>query len=220
VLGAAYFCGFALLAVVAWRVQGLAWLLLWPAGSLLIVAGIYWSGSASLFRKQDGAIAWPARILLAPYLWGARLNSRWWTRGTRAGEIHGGVWLGRAPRRTERDALGVASLVDVTAEMPVDTEGAAYRHVPVLDLVTPTPRQLDAMVAAIEEVRDHRPTLVFCALGYSRSAMAVSAWLLAGGHAASVEEAIAQIRLRRPGVALSPAHRARLEEWRAERGSR
>jgi protein-tyrosine phosphatase len=216
-LGAAYSLGFAALAALAWRLGGLAWLLLWPAGSLLIVAGIYWSGRAGLFRKHGGTMVPAMRILLAPYVAGAWINSRLWTGRVRAQEIHDGVWLGRAPRPAEREALGIASLVDVSAELPVNPDGTAYRQVPILDLVVPTVKQLDAAVEAIEEVRPCPPTLVFCALGYSRSAMAVAAWLVARGHAASAEQAISMILKRRPGIALSPAHRSRLEEWSLRR---
>jgi hypothetical protein len=33
---------------------------------------------------------------------------------------------------------GIASIVDLTAELPADTTGVVYRGVPMLDLVAPT----------------------------------------------------------------------------------
>ncbi len=208
ILAAAYFAGFATLVALTSWIQGIAWLLLWPAGSLLIVAGIYWRGRPELFRKRGGQIEPELRILLAPYLACAWLNTRL-RRGCRGSqEIREGLWLGRAPL----NAAGFASLVDLTAELPVSAQGAHYQNVPMLDLIVPAVSQLEEAVEAID--RAPAPTLVFCALGYSRSAMAVSAWLLAHGHAATVSEAVGMIAARRPGIRLSAAHRERLEEWR------
>jgi protein-tyrosine phosphatase len=51
---------------------------------------------------------------------------------------------------------------------------------------------------------------VCCALGYSRSACAVLAWLLHTGRADNVEAAEALLRAKRPHVVLSQAHRAAL----------
>jgi protein-tyrosine phosphatase/membrane-associated phospholipid phosphatase len=213
-LAASYGLGAAALAVLARVTGGLGWLLLWPAGAFLLVAATYLAADARLFGKVGGRIRASSLWPLAPYLAGAWLNSRWWTRRSPGpNEIVDGVWLGRVPSRTERDAAPVASLVDVTAEMPVDATGARYRCVPMLDLVLPAPRQLDEAAEAIESLSEQRPTLVFCALGYSRSALAVAAWLLATGRASSAGEAVAMISERRPGVVLSAAHLARLSEW-------
>ena len=68
-------------------------------------------------------------------------------------EIADGVWLGRFPDRAVRDALGMASLVDLTAELPVDSTGVEYRGVPLLDLVPPSAEQLDKAVEAIDDLK-------------------------------------------------------------------
>jgi len=44
---------------------------------------------------------------------------------------------------------------------------------------------------------------VFCALGYSRSAAAVAAWLIASGETPSFDQAVEFIRARRPSIVLS-----------------
>jgi protein-tyrosine phosphatase len=170
---------------------------------------------------MDGAIE-PAMVcLLAPYLAGAWLNSRWWTRmDTAAHEIAGGVWLGRLPRRTERDAQAIASVVDLTAELPADTSQIVYRGIPMLDSVVPSVERLEAAVQAIEDLERNRPTLVCCALGYARSAAASAAWLVASGRAASVNQAIESIQARRWRIVLGPAQRRRLEEWARAKGKR
>ena len=214
-LAAAYLAGAAIAAALAWRFGGLAWLLLWPAAALAVVAGIYALGRAELFRKSESGAMTPAALgVLGPYIAGAWLSSRWFTRREPpAHEIASGVWLGRIPRRVERAAAGFRSVVDLTAEMPFSSEGIAYRSIPMLDLLTPAIGQLDAAVEAIEALGRARPTLLCCALGYSRSAAAVAAWLVATGKAPSAAQAVDFIRARRPSIVLRPSYRAVLQEF-------
>lgn len=153
-------------------------------------------------------------LLLAPHVAVKWIHARWWTRGEPiAQEIAAGVWLGRAPLRRERVEMGSASMVILAAELPIDTSGVVARSVPMLDLLVPTPEQLDAVVAAIDGLVASRPTLVCCALGYSRAAASVAAWLMAQDLASSADAAVKMIRGRRPVVVLKDAHRERLEEW-------
>jgi protein-tyrosine phosphatase len=217
-VGAFYLATALTLIVIAVWVGGAGFLVLWLAASLAMVGCIYATGRAELFRKKDGTMPTAMVALLAPYLVLARLNARWWTRkASLADEIVPGVWLGRFPQRRERDALGIESMVDVTAEFPVDTTGVVYRGVPMLDLLVPSTDLLDAAVKAIDELQTSRPTLVCCALGYSRSASAMAAWLVDSGRAASVAEAIEQIQQRRPRIAVWAALRAGIEEWAGSR---
>jgi len=217
-IAASYLAGALLCAALAIWANGAGLLLLWPAASMAIVGVIYLAGRAELFRKRDGSMPAAMVALLAPYLVTARLIGLWWTRHVSlADEIVPGVWLGRLPRRRERVTLGIASMVDVTAEFPANKASVVYRGVPMLDLLAPGSEQLTAAVKAIQELEMARPTLVCCALGYSRSASAVAAWLVASGKAASVEQAIEQIRRRRPRIAIRPALREAVEEWAKSR---
>lgn len=216
-LSGMYLGGSMLMAALAVWMGGWALWLLWPAGACLIVASIYFTGRPALFRKQDGSIPPSIQFLLAPYLAAAWLNSRWWTRGEPAAcEIASGVWIGRLPTSRERAALGIASMVDMTAELPAAAGSNKYKNIPVLDLTVPTAAQFDRTVASIEDFEADRPTLVCCALGYARSAAAVAAWLVATRRAASVDAAIAMIEERRR-VALTPDHRSRLNQWAREK---
>jgi len=220
-LSAAYLTGGLILGAAAYLIGGAAWLLIWPAAALLIVAAIYFAGRPELFRKAEGDMPAAMIMILAPYLIGAWLNSRWHTRGRApAQEIAGGVWLGRIPRRAEREALGIVSIVDVTAELPIDKSGIVYRGIPMLDLLTPTVHQIDAAVQAIGELEQQRPTLVCCALGYSRSAAAVAGWLLAAGKAESVGAAMQVIRVRRPSIVVTERSRLVLARWAEMRSMR
>lgn len=219
-LGAVYLAGFAVLVYVSAAVGGPAWCLLWPAGALLIVALIYFSGRPELFGKTRGKMPTTVVTLLAPYFAAAWLNSRLWTRNRpAASEINNGVWLGGLSGAAKRNRNQFASIVDLTAELPMNASGKVYRAVPMLDLVVPTLRQLDDAVNAIEELKGERPTLVCCALGYSRSAIAIAAWVTASGAAESYQESIARIKARRPGIVLGPKHEERLQEWSRTRDS-
>jgi membrane-associated phospholipid phosphatase len=194
---------------------GWSWLFLWPAASLLLVAGAYrWWGVAA-FQKATGGHSWAARALLLPYQGAAWLSSRWWTRNGRACvQVCPGVWLGRAPGQGDWHAAPFAAVLDLTAELAPSPEvlGRHYACVPMLDLVPPSPQQLTRAVDALARLRQHGPVLVHCALGYSRSALVVSSWLLRHGIAATPEAALSLVRSARPQVVLNPASLALLND--------
>ena len=81
---------------------------------------------------------------------------------------------------------------------------------PQLDLVPPSAHELQRAADAIEQARTRGAVLVCCALGVSRSACAVAAWLLRTGRAANVDAAIACVRAARPTVVLTDRHLAAL----------
>lgn len=202
-----------LLAAVAFSL-GRAWLwLLWPGVALLMVALNYTLFGAAGFQKRaDGSQSCAVRWLLAPYLAAAWINSRLWTRRRpQADEVCDGVYLGRLPARGEATAF--AGVVDLCAELPMaPAPGQPYRSLPCLDLVVPRAELCAEAAAAIETLRAQGPVLVCCALGYSRSACVVVAWLVQSGRCKTIDAAEALIRLARPGVVLYPAHRRMLEQ--------
>lgn len=202
--GAAGLC--CLLAPLLWG--GWAWLLAWPAVSLLLVAGAYRWWGVAVFQKAAAGHSWAARALLLPYQGAAWLSSRWFTRhGSACVQVCPGVWLGRAPGQGDWHAAPFAAVLDLTAELAPGPEalGRTYACVPMLDLVAPSPRQLARAVDALARLRQHGPVLVHCALGYSRSALVVAAWLLRHGVAASPEAAVSLVRAARPQIVLGPA---------------
>ena len=188
------------------------WLwLFWPAASLLLVALIYLRGRPGAFGTADGSITWPMAVALLPYLAAAFLNSRLWTRASpKPKEVVDGVFLGRAPTRGDLRAESFRALVDCAAELPISPAGYDYRTVPMLDLLLPEKDQLEAAAAAIEASQAARPTLVFCALGYQRSALAIAAWLLRSGRAMSVDQAVALLERAQPRIVIGPPQRAAL----------
>jgi membrane-associated phospholipid phosphatase len=184
--------------------------LCWASLALALVALIYAALDVHAFQKGEGRLSLAASALLAPYVAGAWVNSRLWTlRDAGAAHVVDGVWIGRVPTRAE---LGRAprAIVDCCAELPAPAQRGRYAAIPVLDLVCAAPPTLRDAAMAIERLRLHGPVLVCCALGYSRSATAIAAWLLHTGRAKDLSAAIALLRLARPKVVLTPEHEAAL----------
>lgn len=212
-LAASYLLGALVLAASAVGIGGATLWLWWGAAALCLVALIYaWSGAAG-FQKQNGHHSLAVTFMLAPYLLGAWLNSRWWTRHRPSPDaILDDVWLGRLPTAWEMRSGGFSALCDFTAELPAPRGDWRYAGLSWLDLVPPDAAQLTEAADLIESSRGHGPVLVCCALGYSRSACAVLAWLLLTQRTDNVDEAEAILRSKRPEVVLSPSHRAALAE--------
>jgi hypothetical protein len=192
--------------------------LFWPAVSLALVAFNYAIFGPEGFQKDTGGRMTPAaRLLLAPYLAAAYVNSRSWTRHEPTPVAVGdGVWLGRIP--STREAAGFTTVVDLCAELPGAGTAGTWTCIPMLDLVPPPPAQLRDAAASIERGRSAGPVLVCCALGYSRSAATVATWLIRHTPATTMSEAIENIRLARPRIVIDPALCAAIATA-AERGA-
>jgi membrane-associated phospholipid phosphatase len=203
-----YLAGSSLFAALAVSIGGTGLWLLWPALSLLLVAANYAVLGLNGFQKDgDGRMSLAARLLLAPYLAGAFINSRSWTRHEpKPVAIDDGVWLGRIP--LAREAVGFATIVDVCAELPGAATAGTWTCIPMLDLVVPQPAQLRNAAASIERGRHAGPVLVCCALGYSRSAATVATWLLTRNAAQTMSEAIERVRRAQPRIVIGSALRA------------
>ena len=216
-LATVYLLGAAGCTGLAVAVGGWAWLLLWPIAALLLVGLAYARFGVGISQKQAGQLSWAASLLLWPYRVGAWWSSRWLTRhAAPAAEVAPGLWLGRAPDRADHRRFP-AAILDLTAEFsrPAGAGHRSYRSVPLLDLVVPTPAELARAVAALNELFPAGPVLVHCALGYSRAAVVVAAWLLHQGRAATPAAAVAQVRDARPQVVLSDGHCAALAAYAA-----
>lgn len=206
-LAAIYLAGALMLGTVAIVASGWWLWLLWAAGSLMLVALAYAGLGIAVFQKgADGTMSLASRWLLAPYLAGAWLNARWWTRHAAiATAVTPEIWLGRLPGREHALPAGITTLIDLCAELPCQVSSLAprYESLPALDLIALTTPQLEVLAQAIDRNIVAGPVLVCCALGYSRSAAAVAGWLITRGRAASAREALAIIRLARPQVVLT-----------------
>ncbi|HCE8236963.1 TPA: dual specificity protein phosphatase family protein, partial [Pseudomonas aeruginosa] len=136
-------------------------------------------GAAGFQKGSTGRLSAAARWLLAPYLLAARINAWLWTRRRpQPDEVLPGLWLGRLPSSAELADGRFRALLDATAELSCEPQGLAYRSLPLLDLVAPDVGDCRRAAALIDELLAQGPLLVACALGYSRSATLVAAWLL------------------------------------------
>ena len=128
-----------------------------------------------------------------------------------------GVWLGRKPSASE--AAQYVGLMDMCPELPIRlskqlSTGNHYQHLDALDL-TPLSAQLCWQAAKAIDSLNHaqyQPILVYCALGYSRSSVALMAWLLLSGQAQTPEQAKRLIEQARPQVVIKAYHLAALAQ--------
>jgi len=210
-LALAYLAGALCCGAVALWAGGWALWLAWPATSLALVASFYAGVGAAGFQKDaNGRLSLAAQWLLAPYVAGAWINSRWWTRrAPQPVHVADDVWIGRMP--AARDLGRFNGIVDVSAELCLPRAALARRVVPMLDLVTPEPASLAHAARDIEALRAGGPVLVCCALGFSRSACAIAAWLLSTGRAGDARQAIARVRHARGDVVLRERHASVLQ---------
>lgn len=192
-------------------------ILLWPGMSFMLVGLAYVGVGPSIFGKRPatGSRAWPAKVILLPFLMISLLIWNIW-RLTRAGEpcqeIAPGIWLGRRPRVHEMPPL-VETLVDMTSEFQSSAaaRGRVYFCTPTLDHTAPPlevfSRLIDDLNARDGEIYIH------CAHGHGRAAMVAAALLLKRRHAASIDEAYRQMKARRRGVVVNQEQRRLLERW-------
>lgn len=214
---------FAATAAFAWPWSGV---LLWPSLALLIVAIGYAGAGTLIFRKCRGAIAWSARIVLAPVLIGHRLSWLWYSRRNRAWDEPiprlriGRTLTAREGRRAIADGLG--AVLDLTSEGSecAPLRRVCYRNLQVMDLTAPSPGQIDDGVSFIDErLSRGESILVHCKAGYSRSAVLVAAHLIRSGVASSADDAIATLERVRPGIVIRPEARAAIRAFAARRAA-
>lgn len=211
-----YLAGVVALAVIGAMAghYALVLLLWWGALALAGVATIYAGPGAPGFQKKDGVHSLFILVLLAPYLLGARLHQRLRTRNYASPcHVRDRVWIGRLPYSSEMARSQFASLLDLTAELAIAPGHWRYSSLPWLDVVTPSRAGLDAAAHEIEALRSEGgDVLVSCALGHTRSACAVAAWLLATRRAQNTANAISQVRSARPQAVFRARHRQVLAE--------
>ena len=195
------------LAVVLWPWGSL---LLWATFGLSVVTAAYFGLGPGIFRKSNGRLPLSTWWALGPCLLGQSLSLLRYRRQCRAwDEVTPKVWIGRTLNHREaREAVqqGVTAVLDLTAEFTEAAPfiGMRYLNIPILDLTAPTQAQLLKMAGFITEQSRAGVVYVHCKVGYSRSAAAVGAWLLADGHARTAEEAVARLRQVRPTIIVRP----------------
>ena len=210
-LGSYYMCGVVIFGILAYEFPPVGLWLIYPAISLLIVAHSYSLVRPHFFQKQaDGNMTIASKMLIAPYLIFAWLNSRIWTRKHPEDSLvieneQQKIYLGRIPNA--QHAQQYQAIFDCVAELPIDTH-TEYQQYLSLDLIPLQANQLQSAVQQLNlligNVRSHQNAsiLICCALGYSRSSAVLVAWLLEQQQVENVDEAVAIIRKARPWVVL------------------
>jgi hypothetical protein len=193
---------------------------IWTAIALLLVALAYSGFEQHAFQrdhltKRRGHMRWPAKFLLAPYLFLSWLSYRRYTKEKYLpNKIHGNVWLGAFPRKeVAKMSVSWHGILDLTNEFPaVSFKAPNHKYLPVLDLTPPKPATLVKAVRWLERTQQQGDVLVHCALGMSRSASVVACWLVWRRHAANIQEAIAKINAIRTASVLSIEHEENITE--------
>lgn len=184
--------------------------LLWPAFALGVTAFAYWGIGPGIFRKADGALPWSTRFVMAPILLGQYLSWLHYRRQCNAwDEVTPSLWIGRALTDAEAASAidqGVTAVLDLSAEFAAagPFRDVTYRNLQILDLTAPTTEQLAEAVQFLAKETANGIVYVHCKIGYSRSAAVIAAYLLASGQFASVDEAIAHLRVVRPSIVIRP----------------
>ena len=194
-------------------------LLLWPGVALGIVAIAYFKAGPMVFRKTAGKLPWSTRFVLAPCLLGQYVSLVYYRSQCRSWDkVTPEVWIGGklgSCSATQAVCSGVISVLDLSAEFSETKpfRKINYRNVPVLDLTAPTQTQLLEMSDFIGDHSRNGVVYVHCKIGYSRSAAAVTAYLMMSGKVNTAEQAFAMIRRVRPSVVIRPEVRSALSEF-------
>ena len=177
-------------AVLVWRVNiPAAVLIAWIGMCLFLVSANYALGTNDFLHKRRRGYSPAVWILYGPYLLGCLVNWHYWrARLQPMSEIVPGLWIGARPGRADWAKVqrrNIGAVIDLVPELSATPPaGIAHSHLPFLDLVVPDPARLDQAAKLIEETLGSRNVLVHCALGMSRSVLAVCAWLIRNGHSA------------------------------------
>ena len=210
-----YFLLFLLSLSLAIYIGGIGLWLLWLAGAFVLVSANYLVFGATGFQKQaNGHFPFAITILYLPYFAIMWLNSRLWTLKNKPADfIMDNVYLGRIASHNTLQTKRIVSIVDFCAELPIGQFNGYYSLIPVLDMTPLSIKQCQLAAETIDQFQKQGSVLVCCALGYSRSATAVIAWLLLTKREANVEDAITKVKTARCSVVISSKQKALLINW-------
>jgi len=218
-ISAYYFAGASACLIAALNWWPWTGVLLWPAVALAITATAYWGIGPAVYRKTNGRLPLSTQVLLGPCLLGQWLSLLHYRRQCNAwDQITPIVWIGAKLNEHEAEEArhkGVTAVLDLACEFSENRTflKLAYRNLPVLDLTGLSATQLSEAADFIRQYSTSGVVYVHCKVGYSRSAAAVGAFLLATGQAETVEQCLAMMRQARPSIVLRPEVTAALKNY-------
>ena len=212
-----YFCLCLLSLAIAIYFSGWALWLLWLAGAWLLIAANYLLfGACGLQKQQNGHFKLAVYLLYLPFFAIMWLNSRLWTIKHPTDDlIIDEVYLGRIPSSKSLNQNHFISVVDLCAELPIGCFNGNYKLIPVLDMTPLSQKECQQVAQIIEQYRQQGKLLVCCALGYSRSATAVIAWLLWTKRANTLQQAIGIVKEQRNSIVITRQQQLILSNWLA-----
>lgn len=198
-----YYLGTAVLFLVgAFAYHSLA--ALWLFLSMLAVAIAYAFGLNHLIAGKDAKASLWQWIVFAPYFIGTNLSWRWYKRKLPLmTQVEERIYFGRHPSQNEYGiirSLGISHSINLALEHQINRSALEQTRIPFLDLTIPAPQELHRVVEMIEAKKENG-VYVHCALGLSRSVMAISAWMLYRGY--TMEQVEDRLHLLRPAYVKS-----------------
>ncbi|OCG38448.1 phosphatase PAP2/dual specificity phosphatase family protein [Gilliamella sp. Gris1-4] len=190
------------------------WLLWFSVAFLLVSVNYLLVGTVGFQKQTNGKFNLVVTILYLPYFVIIWVNSRLWTFKNKSVDlICDNVYLGRIPSNNTLRINHFFSIVDLCAELPIPHFNGQYNLIPVLDMTPLTIEQCQQAAEIINQYYKKGKLLVCCALGYSRSATAIIAWLLLTKRASNLDEAISMVKERRHTIVITAKQRIILLDW-------
>lgn len=192
-----YYLGAAVLfLVIAFAYHSL--IALWLFLSMGSVAIVYAFGLNHLIAGEESKASLWQWIVFAPYFIGTNLSWRWYKQKLPLmSHVEENVYFGRHPSQSEYDiirSLGISHTINLALEHQINRSTLEQTRIAFLDLTIPSPDALHRVVMMIEDKKENG-VYVHCALGLSRSVMAIGAWMLYSGYTMEqIEERLNSIR--------------------------
>ena len=192
----------------------LSLLLLWVGISLFVIGIGYWGLGALVFQKKENGIhTFPSKVLHFPYLTITKsVRFLFFKTYSDPKKITSTLFLGSHAMAQKNDFDAILDLCSEYEKGP--TKGSIYKSYPLLDLKAPTLKELSEAVVVLDTLLEQQQTVfIHCALGLSRSAIVVLAWLIYTQKAQTTAAAIAFFTANEYALHLTKAHLEVLENY-------
>lgn len=189
---------------------------LYPAASLILTALNYGLFGKKGFPKQpQGTYQATDWILFLPYILIAKFNAYLWTRNDPiADHVIDRLYIGKLPTSTKH-LKDFSHLIDCAAEIPFLLKSKQYTPNFLLDMtplsVNECQQSSQKIAQAITESSGN--IFVSCALGYSRSATSIAAYLISHENH-SVESAVNTLKSARTRVVINASQLIILQQFK------